>query len=323
MNTPQMVASAYDAALERCLVVEHGAADLVRLRGSDSIDFLNRMSTNDMTGLEAGAMRGTVLTTAIGRTVDVVQVLRRPAETLLLTTTGRGPAVRQWLSRYVFFQDEVAIEASPESFSQWGAYGPEAEGMIAGLTESMPPAPGAFTEIDDALLWATAHPLRGFQLLAGSETVSRLRHLAGGALHGPAGVMAFETLRIEQGYPVAGREIGEDVIPLEVGLWDLVSFRKGCYIGQEIIARMESRSRLARRLVGLSLNQLEDTPQEILLDRQAVGRMTSAAHSPRFGPIGLALLRASTEGSSPGDFVLSPSGTTVTLQPLPFGEMAA
>ena len=280
------------------------------------------MSTNDMTGLEPGEMRATVLTTAVGRTVDVVQVLRRPTDVLLLTTAGRDAVVREWLSRYIFFNDDVMIESVSDPVTLFGIYGPAAADAIEDLDGSPPPGPASFSEGDGALLWATAHPLQGFRLLAGSEMASRARQLAGEPGYGASGIQAYEALRVEHGHPVPGREIDEDVIPLEVGLWDLVSFRKGCYIGQEVIARMESRSRIARRLVGVRLTTIEEAPQEILRTRQPVGRLTSVAFSPRFGPIGLGLVRASTEDSGPGEFVLSPSGSTVKIQPLPFDEAA-
>ena len=325
MERPQIVPSpelrsAYAAALGGCLVVEHDAPGILRLRGANTLDFLHRMSTNDMRGLAPGEMRGTVLTTAIGRTVDVVQVLHRPGDVLLLTTPGKAANVREWLSRYIFFNDDVQTEIMSDPFSFFGVYGPTSAAAVEELGGSTPAGPGSFSEVGDSLLWTTALPLQGFQLLAGREMAPRARALWGRHLAGPSALQAYEAIRVERGHPAVGREIDEDAIPLEVGLWDLVSFSKGCYIGQEVIARMESRSRVARRLVGLRLDRLEESPQEVLLDRQPIGRLTSVALSPRFGPIGLALVRASAVEGGSGEFVLSPAGGAVGIQALPFDD---
>lgn len=320
--TPELV-SAYDAARHGCLVVEHEAPGIVHLRGTTTLDFLHRLSTNDMTGLEPGAIRGTVLTTAIGRTVDVVQVLRRPSEVLLLTTPGRAEAVREWLTRYIFFNDDVRAEQASESRSLWGFYGPAAGAEAAKVGDASLPTSEAVAEAGDGLLWEVDVPVPGYHLLAGAEMGTRARELWGERLDGPASLAAYEVLRVEHGLPSVGAEITDDVIPLEAGLWDLVSFSKGCYIGQEVIARMESRNRVARQLVGVRLDRPEKTPQEILLGQQPIGRLTSAAHSPRLGPIGLALVRSSVLDKDPIKIQLSPAGTNGMVQHLPFDQRSA
>ncbi|HLE23762.1 MAG TPA: hypothetical protein VI701_05585 [Anaerolineales bacterium] len=328
MERPQVLPapelrSAYDAAIGGCLVVDHDAPGLLRLHGANALDFLHRMSTNELAALAPGGMRGTVLTTAIGRTVDVVQVLHRPGDLLMLTTSGRAEVVRAWLTRYIFFNDDVRIETVTHSMSLLGVYGPRSPAAVEQAVGEPPAGPGSFSEFGEGQLWATALPLPGFQILADGETISQLRRPWDGYSFGPSGLLAYEAIRVEHGVPAVGREIDEDVIPLEVGLWDLVSFNKGCYIGQEVIARMESRSRVARRLAGLRLARWEETPQEVLLEGQPVGRATSSALSPRFGPIGLALLRASAVESGSGEFVLSPSGSPAVIQLLPFDGASA
>jgi aminomethyltransferase len=328
METPQKAVSAelrsaYDAALGGCLVVEHDAPGLLRLQGAGGLDFLQRMSTNALTGLSPGGMCGTVLTTAIGRTVDVVQVLHRPGDLLLLTTPGRAAVVSEWLNRYIFFNDDVRIATVPPTPSLLGIYGPGSAAVVEEIVGAAPAAPGLFLDFGRGQLWTTTLPLPGFQLLAEGGMSPGERRSWEGRSFGPSGLLAYEAIRVERGVPAVGKEIDEDVIPLEVGLWDLVSFSKGCYIGQEVIARMESRSRIARGLVGLRLDRLEEMPQQVLLGGQAIGRATSAALSPRFGPIGLALVRAAAAESGPGELVLSPSGGAVAIRPLPFDDTHA
>lgn len=126
----------------------------------------------------------------------------------------------------------------------------------------------------------------------------------------------MEILRIEAGLPGLESEIQADSIPLEVGLWEYISFSKGCYIGQEIIARMESRGKQARKLVGLrSANELfVGTP--LTVEGKSIGAITSVALSPRLGWIGLASVKPGRWGEvapvSAGD------SKDVVLQELPF-----
>jgi aminomethyltransferase len=315
--------AAYDAVLQASLVVRHNPPGVLRLRGAGTLDFLHRMSTNDMTGMSPGDVRGTVLTTAIGRTVDVVQVLVLPSESLLLTTPGRSAAVREWLSRYIFFNDDVRIDLVETAFAHWGVYGPGAAaevGHLGVLREPHPPTTGRSVAIEDGWLWGTSEPVPGFAALAGEVLQSRIQEIW---REPSAANEAYEVIRIERGVPAVGREIDEDTIPLEVGLWPLVSFSKGCYIGQEVIARMESRSRVARTLTGLRLSRPESVPQEVVLDGQPVGRLTSAAVSPRFGPIGLALVRTSVLDDPALEVSLAPDGGSGKVERLPFDATRA
>ena len=106
----------------------------------------------------------------------------------------------------------------------------------------------------------------------------------------PAGSLIYNALRIQSGRP-AGLELSLDYIPLEVGLWDEVSFSKGCYTGQEIIARMESRGRLAKTIVKLDLPQLVEAPAAIYADGRLVGRLTSSVTAPDGDRFALAVVR--------------------------------
>ena len=310
--------AAYDAALQASLIVRHNPPGVLRLRGASTLDFLHRMSTNDLTGMTPGDVRGTVLTTAIGRTVDVVQVIVLPSEVLLLTTPGRSDAVREWLGRYIFFSDDVRIDVETGEWSSWGVYGPQAAGELGRLSLPAVEASDSFSVAQDGLSWRSAHPVPGLRLLAGPEVAARADEAWGEAARDTSGPQALEILRVEHGRPQAGKEIDEEVIPLEVGLWDLVSFSKGCYIGQEVIARMESRGRVSRHLAGVRMDQVEETPQQVLRGREALGRLTSAVISPRFGPIGLALVRGLTIDDGENGVTLSPSGHSAVLVPLPF-----
>jgi aminomethyltransferase len=123
-------------------------------------------------------------------------------------------------------------------------------------------------------------------------------------------------LRLEAGQ-AANAELTEDYIPLEANLWPAVDFHKGCYIGQEIIARMESRGKLARRLVGLRLAApvAVGTAVRVAADGPAAGTVTSAGELPGLGPVALAYLK--TAQADAGSHLLV-GDTTGTVAELPF-----
>ncbi len=108
----------------------------------------------------------------------------------------------------------------------------------------------------------------------------------------PSGEETYQVLRIEAGRPEFGHELGDEYIPLEANLWAEVSFTKGCYTGQEIIARMESRQRLAKQLMGLRFESEVTLPATLLSDEREVGVVTSVAHSPALGWIGLGYVKS-------------------------------
>jgi len=139
----------------------------------------------------------------------------------------------------------------------------------------------------------------------------------------PSGEETYQVLRIEAGRPEFGHELGDEYIPLEANLWAEVSFTKGCYTGQEIIARMESRQRLAKQLMGLRFESEVTLPVTLLSDERDVGVVTSVAHSPALGWIGLGYVKSAD--AVPGQLVLARSGERIvnaTVSALPFSSAA-
>lgn len=302
-------AAEYEAAKSGAVIFDLSHEGRVRAKGRDRIDLLQRMSTNDLSKLAPGQARMTVLTNPLARMVDAVWVLSLPDEAILLTSPGRAFAVRRWLSGYVFFQDDVQLSDATEELGQLGIHGPRA----SGIAERLVPGAGALQNESviqsDGVAVLRTRPLvgGGFTLLAPSGELPALweRAVAAGAV--AAGASTFQTLRVEAGLPYGGHEITEDYIPLEAGLWPAVSFSKGCYIGQEIIARMESRGRLAKTLVGLKLSGPVEEGTEIHAGPMPVGRVTSTARSPAAGDIALAIVK--TAHAEPGQ-VLDVAGVT-------------
>ena len=293
----------YAAAWDAAVVYDSSPLGRLQLTGKTRIDFLDRMSTNDLNALRPGQGAATILTTPIARIVDRVVVYVREDDAITLTSRGAQAAVANWLRRYIFFNDDVQVRDAPAELgmlSLYGAKAGEVAARIAGQDVS-DLALHFWRSARDGLIVARADPIAsdGFHVLApDAAALTSAWQAAIDAGAAPMGERAFEVLRIESGRPGFGREIGEEYIPLEVGLWPDVSFTKGCYIGQEIIARMESRHRLARQLVGLRAKAPIEPGTELTVDGAAVGRVSSAAVRPGGDSIGLGFVKPAL--ASPG-----------------------
>ncbi len=305
-------AGEYAAARSGAVVIPRSHEGRVRAVGRDRLDLLDRMSTNDLTGMAVGEARPTVLTTPIGRMVDVLWVLNRGDTALYLTSPGRATAVRKWLAGHIFFRDEVKFEDAWSALGQLGIYGPRAGAVaeaLAGGAESLDE--NRFVEREGLIV--LRRDGEGYTVIAPSVGLGAAWDQAAAAGAVPAGEDTYQTLRLAAGRPYGGHEITEDYIPLEANLWQAVSFTKGCYIGQEIIARMESRGKLARRLSGIKLDAPIVEGSQVLVGDMVAGKVTSAGVIPGLGPAALAYLKSAAAEPGTRVTVSGVSGTVVTL----------
>jgi aminomethyltransferase len=310
-------AAEYRAAREGAGLALRSHEGRLRVLGRDRLDLLQRLSTNELADLEPGQARATVLTTPVARIVDLLWVLNLGESLLCLVGSDRAAAVRRWLTGYIFFRDEVKLSDASTELGQLGLYGPNA----AQVAEALAPGAAAL-ETDrfierDGLIVARGRPLAG----AGFHVIAPEARLeaawAQAVAHGatPIGEDAYQWLRLAAGLPEAEHELTGDYLPLEADLWHAVSFAKGCYVGQEIIARMESRGKLARRLVGVRLEAAVPVGAEVRAGQTVVGTVTSAATVPGLGPVALSILK--TAACEPGTAV-SVAGVSGRVAALPF-----
>lgn len=321
-------AAAYAAALEGAALYESSARGRVWMRDRDRAALLHRLSTNHIERLTPGEGAQTVLTTPIGRIIDLLTVYCLDDALLLLTSPGRGPAIAAHMKKNIFFNDRLKVEDATAALGQLTLYGPRAAAALAaaGLPGADLPELGiARAEYAGAPLYVARDlPIggAGLSLIAPPEAIAEL----GAALRAwgaaPLDEATHDVLRVEQGHGAYGRELSAEYIPLETGLWGAVSFTKGCYVGQEIIARMESRGRLAKQLRGLRLAAPPELPAEpgaplarLDVAGKEAGDLTSLAESPRHGLIGLAYVR--TAHAAPGTAVRV-GGADATVVELPF-----
>ena len=314
----------YDAAHSGCVLIDRSDVARLWVTGRDRLDLLHRMSTNDLMNMQQNEGRATVLTTAVGRIVDVLVTLHLGKQVLLLGSPGKAIEVRDWLARYIFYQDEVVISDATGELGQFGLYGAGADALVETMAVGAKQLSLHHVINTDGAWIVRAHNLAGggYEVIAKPSVIEKLAIDAQSLGAVQASEELYDLLRIEAGLPGAGREISDAYIPLEVGLSDAVSFDKGCYIGQEIIARMESRGKLAKTLIGLRSDS--ELPSGATLRSRDGGRrgiITSSVHSPRLGWIGIGLIKP--DMAEPGALLAverNGDSLPVTVTTLPFGN---
>jgi len=311
----------YRSVFEAAVRFDHIDRGCLRLTGQDAAALLQRLTTNDITALKPGQGTRTVLVNHNARILDLLTVYALPEHLLVTTSVGSGATLARFLQSKIFFNDKVTVENLSDDTVQLQLWGAQAAALVQQMTnldvDSWPLHHIQAATINGAQVWlARTMPLggNGFVILARRGDAEALQQAC--AALPSLDTATHDVLRIEQGYPAARRELSTEYIPLETGLSDAVSFSKGCYVGQEIIARMESRNRLAKRMMGLRLERVVEPGGKLEHDGKEVGGLTSVAVSPRFGPIGLGYVR--TAVAEPGTRITLPGGVGAEVVELPF-----
>jgi folate-binding protein YgfZ len=288
--------AAIEAAASKAVVVDRSDLGMLKFSGATRLDLINRMSTQKVDSLQSGQGAATVLTTDIGRIIDRLILYVASDTVYCLTGENNSDHIAAYLKRFVFFMDDFQVEDLSAETAIIAIYGRHADLALAEI----------FGETPELAL----HHWRQLDLKGRTVYLHRTDPLAGDGYFimgqmadkeplwqeitgkGPVAIdeAAFDYLRIQSGQPRFGRELTDEYIPLEANLWADVSFNKGCYTGQEIIARMESRGRLAKKLARL----LPDAPitvgAELSAGGKKAGRVTSAATGPA-GPVALGYVK--------------------------------
>ncbi|NPV67558.1 MAG: aminomethyl transferase family protein [Anaerolineae bacterium] len=316
------LAAEYRAAQESAVLVDRRDEGRLELTDRDRLAILNRISTNAVADLPPGTGRATVLTTPIGRIIDRLVLHNLDEErTLVRTGPGRGARVTAYLQRNVFFRDRMQIRDVTGEWAQLVLYGPRAWVIARSLSPDLPDL--ALHHVyatrfgSDQLLIVAVDPpgVPAAGLIVPAARAAELWQTvlqAGGRESVRAsGLAVWELLRVEAGLP-GPAELNEEFIPLEAGLWADVSFNKGCYTGQEIIARMESRGKLARTLVTVTLSGAATPGAEWTVDGRRQGLLTSVAQQPDGAWIGLGYVRP--ELATVGQPLQLPGDVTATIR---------
>ncbi len=287
---------------ERILAARNNAAllnfntyGIIQVDGKDTLDLLHRLSTNDLLNLKIGECKGTVLATDKGRIIDYVHLLKTEHSLLMLCSLRHEQSVLNWIDKYTI-TEEIHCEIITTRMKQLSVIGPKAiecvnsrlklglisnscievslrngkTAMVLCLQEFGLTAVSVFGEYDDSII---------------PEMFNNIVQLTGDD---------YETFRVMQGLPLIHHELSEEFNPFEAGLSHAINFKKGCYIGQEIIARLDTYQKVQRRLAGLILSSTPEPSSKNPLYHSGneVGWLTSVATHAYEGTLyGLAILR--------------------------------
>lgn len=279
-------AAAYEQVTEGVGLLERSDRVKLLLTGTEAAEFLQGQVTNDVEGLETGQGCYALLLTPKGKIRADLRVLRGPDWLRLDAERSAGALLTRTVQMYSIGRD-VRSEDQTESRTVLSVLGP---GARDALDAAPPNVEHAWVEGRHGIYVTTDLGVDILCPTAEREAVRRELDLP------EVSEEVAECLRIEAGRPRHGRELTEEVIPQEAGLNDrAVSFTKGCYVGQETVARLYYKGRPNRRLRGLRLAAPALPGDEVVLDGRRVGAVGSACVSPSRGPIALALVRREAE----------------------------
>ncbi len=307
----------YAVLTSACGLLDRSERGKLALTGPGAVEFLNGQVTNELVGLQAGEGCYAAFLTHKGKMLGDLRVLAVAGDDgLELWLDTERVALQALFDMIRRFKVGYAVELHKRTLERTllSLVGPRA-------AETLGADPGS-AEHDNAPVGVdgiealAVRTDRGIDLLCdaadGEALIAALR--ARGAE--PVAEAAAEILRVEDGRPRFGLDLDETVIPQEAGLNDrAVSFTKGCYVGQETVARLFYKGKPNRHLRGLRLSAPARTGEELTAGERVVGQLGSVADSPRLGPIALALVRREAE---PGTVLALAGGAEAQVVELPF-----
>ena len=296
-------ATEYAAAKEDVAVHDSSYVGRLKATGPDALDLLNRMSTNQVLSLEPGQGAPTILTTDRGRILDLIGVVNFGEYILLLTSPGEQQRVIDWLDKYTIMEDVTVVDLTPET-TMLTVLGPNSAVRLGQLVnEELADLPAYHTRsvmLAGESLSVINRPLGeipAYELLLSPDSAATVWPALVEAEITPIGLRAYQSLRVEGAIPSHGQEMGDAYNPLEAGLIGSIDFRKGCYIGQEVIARLDTYRKVQRHLVVLHFPADAQVSEGDSLEHegQKMGTVTSVARIPTTGQlIGLGYVRTAS-----------------------------
>lgn len=306
----------YRQLREECGLLDRSERGKLLVAGPDAAEYLQGQLTNDTEAIEPGDGAYAALLDRKGHMQSDMRVLRpgQGPDLLLDCEAVALPAVLKHLTMYSIGRD-VSVEDVTAQRALLSLIGPRSV-ELAG-TAVLPEFACEETSVAGVECVA-AGTREGVDLICAAADAERLRGAlleAGAVAVAPE---AAEILRIEAGVPRYGAEMGAETMPAEAGIVErAVSFTKGCYIGQETVARLHYKGRPNRHLRGLRLSAPTAPGAALRLGEKEVGSLGSAAVSPALGPIGLAIVRREAEPGA--ELAVGEDGVTAEVVALPFG----
>jgi folate-binding protein YgfZ len=314
MTSVASLGSDYRVLTEECGLLDGSERGKLALTGADAKSFLQGQVTNDVERLKPGEGCSAAFLTPKGKMLGDLRILDTGSEMLLDTERVALQQLFNMIRRFSIGYD-VQLHKRTLECGLLSLIGPASE-QVAGSSQ-VPTIEHSHLLLDvDGVSSRAIRTVTGFDLLCAAADTEAL--IAALVVRGatPVSAEAAECLRVERGRPRYGADLDDTVIPQEAGLNErAVSFTKGCYVGQETVARLFYRGKPNRQLRGLVLSGPAEPGDELRFEGRVVGKLTSIAHSPRLGPIGLGLVRRE---AAPGSTVTLAGGGNAEVTELPF-----
>ena len=319
----------YRALIEGAGIGAVARRAVLSVGGNDRASFLHGLLSNEVRTLHAGSGCYATWLTPQGRMITDLHVFETGEQMLLDVPHDLAAATLQRLDQCLFSED-VRLEDAGETLVPTWIHGPRAAGVLQDLLRTAAPFDSwpdyqhaSFTHGNGVIRVARIDQLGvpGWCIYSAASDGGTIA--AALESHGATRVdePAIDTARVEAGYPVFGIDMTTDTIPLEAGIEEsAISFTKGCYVGQEVIVRVMHRGggRVARRLMSLTFDGgLLAAAAKLFSGGREAGWITSAAMSPRLGPIGLGYVHrdAASDGARLSLDPSSPPAVTVSERP--------
>jgi folate-binding protein YgfZ len=305
----------YVAATTAAGWIDRSERGKLALTGTDAKEFLQGQVSNDVVALTPGSGCYAALLTPKGKMLGDLRILDTGDELQLDTERVALQELFNTIRRFSLGYD-VQLHKRTLERGLISLLGPDSD-RISGV--HAPPA-AEYAHLAATLDGVDLRAVRtdaGIDLICASDQTDELTRVLSARGAEPISDATAECLRIERGRPRYGIDLDDSVIPQEAGLNErAVSFQKGCYVGQETVARLFYRGKPNRQLRGLRLSGPVAVGSEIVSADRVVGRLSSVAASPRFGAIGLALLRREAPPGS--DVLVGETRVSAIVTELPF-----
>ena len=296
---------------QQVMICDRSNWGLLEITGDDRLTYLHNQSTNDFKSLKIGEGCETVFVTSTARTIDLATTYVLEDAILVIVAPNRRQYLWEWLDRFIFPFDRVAVTDVSSNYALWTLIGADSDRILSQLGVNDLPELAPYNHqlitiegIEIRLGVGSDLALPGYNLIVPEAKAAQIYDLITAQEVREIGDREWEQLRILQGRPAPDKELTEDYNPLEAGLWQTISFEKGCYIGQETIARLNTYNGVKQRLWGVKFANSEHqaikenylavgTP--VMLEEQKVGVLTSFTVTEQ-EPFGLAYVRTKAGG---------------------------
>ena len=319
----------YRSLIESVALVDLSFRGCIAVLGDDRVKFINGQVTNEVAGLKPGQGCYAALVNAKAKMQADLHVYRLDDELILDFEPGLLEAVTERLESHIVADQVELIDASPH-FGLLSLQGPKTADALTSLGLALPGEPFAHVKLpldefgEVYVMNNSRYGTAGCDLYISTghlgEAAKRLAKAVEGQGGRLAGWQAAEIARVEAGIPRFGIDMDNKTLPPEAGLETCaISYSKGCYIGQEIIARIRTYGRVNRTIVGYRLESDLASGTQLTDDSgQTVGTLTSVIDSPRFGPIALGFAKRGSETPCQVFTAREPSQGQATVTEIPF-----